>query len=56
MKKEMNKNGVVTLQIKLTRAEHNKASRAKGTEQTWVGFINEYTELLLNKKQEQRRQ
>lgn len=43
MKKEK-QNGIVTLQIKLTRAEHNRASRAKGTEQTWSAYVMAYTE------------
>ena len=41
------KNNIVTLQVKLTRAEHNRASRAKGTEQTWSCFIMEHADHLL---------
>lgn len=31
MKNNVNKNSVVTLQIKLTRKDHNRYQRAKGT-------------------------
>jgi hypothetical protein len=52
MKNNEKQNGVVTLQIKLTRAEHNKASRAKGTEKTWACFIIDHAEYLLKKRRE----